>query len=134
MRTSIKLVTKKRASVVGVEKLKTKRIKGNSLLEAVCKSVHERRDQLRISQEELASRAGLHRTYISDIERGARNPSLKTLCRLAEALELTTSDLIKLGEAKAANEVVGSTGGAEIAVDVDSPPNIETDSNAAAFN
>jgi transcriptional regulator with XRE-family HTH domain len=80
--------------------LKNKRIKGNTLLEAVCKSVHERRELLGISQEELASRAGLHRTYISDIERGARNPSLKTLSRLADALELSTSDLIKLGENK----------------------------------
>ena len=62
--------------------------------------MHERREKLGISQEELAHRAGLHRTYISDIERGARNPSLKTLSRLADALELSTSDLIRLGEAK----------------------------------
>ena len=78
--------------------MKNRRVKGNTLLEAVCKSVHDRREKLGISQEELASRAGLHRTYISDIERGARNPSLKTLSRLADALELSTSDLIKLGE------------------------------------
>jgi transcriptional regulator with XRE-family HTH domain len=82
--------------------LKNKRIKGNTLLEAVCKAVYERRETLGISQEELASRAGLHRTYISDIERGARNPSLKTLSRLADGLEITTSQLIKMGEAKAA--------------------------------
>ena len=83
------------------KKGKTKRLKGNPLLIAVCRSVHERREQLGISQEELAHRAGLHRTYISDIERGARNPSLKTLSRLADALELATSDLIKRGENKA---------------------------------
>ncbi len=85
----------------GGEMLKNKSIKGNSLLEAVCRTVHERRELLRLSQEELAHRAGLHRTYISDIERGARNPSLKTLNRLADALEMPTSDLIKLGESKA---------------------------------
>jgi transcriptional regulator with XRE-family HTH domain len=88
-------------------KLKNKRIKGNTLLEAVCKSVHERREVLGISQEELAHRAGLHRTYISDIERGARNPSLKTLSRLADALELSTSDLIRLGESKAESDPLG---------------------------
>jgi transcriptional regulator with XRE-family HTH domain len=82
--------------------LKNKRVQGNSLLEAVCRSVHERREQLGISQEELAHRAGLHRTYISDIERRARNPSLKTLSRLATALEMTASELIKLGESKCA--------------------------------
>ena len=92
-------------AIVGLveSQLKNKRIKGNALLEAVCRSVHERREQLGISQEELAHRAGLHRTYISDIERGARNPSLKTLSRLAEALELATSELIKLGETHAMN-------------------------------
>jgi len=78
--------------------LKDKRIQGNTLLEAVCKSVHQRREELGISQEELAHRAGLHRTYISDIERGARNPSLKTLSRLSEALELPTSELVRRGE------------------------------------
>lgn len=81
--------------------VKNERIKGNTLLEAVCKSVHERREVLGVSQEELAHRAGLHRTYISDIERGARNPSLKTLSRLADALEISTSELIRLGEARA---------------------------------
>lgn len=91
-----------------VAQLKNKRILGNSLLEAVCKSVHERREHLNISQEELAHRAGLHRTYISDIERGARNPSLKTLSRLAEALELPTSELIRLGEVKSGTSTVSS--------------------------
>ncbi|HEX3628175.1 MAG TPA: helix-turn-helix transcriptional regulator, partial [Verrucomicrobiae bacterium] len=47
------------------------------------------RDKLGISQEELAGRAGLHRTYISDVERGARNVSLESIHRLAEALEVT---------------------------------------------
>jgi transcriptional regulator with XRE-family HTH domain len=67
-------------------------------LAAVCEAVHQRRGQLGISQEELAQRAGLHRTYISDIERGARNPTLKTLSRLAVALEISASKLIRMAE------------------------------------
>lgn len=39
-----------------------------------------------ISQEELAFRSELHRTYISDIERGARNVSLKNIEKIAKAL------------------------------------------------
>jgi transcriptional regulator with XRE-family HTH domain len=42
-------------------------------------AIRERRSSLQISQEELAVRAGLHRTYLSDVERGARNPSIKTI-------------------------------------------------------
>jgi len=56
-------------------------------------AVRLRRDHLGISQEELAGRAGLHRTYISDVERGARNVSLESINRLAAALELPLSVL-----------------------------------------
>jgi transcriptional regulator with XRE-family HTH domain len=41
-----------------------------------------------LTQEELSSRTGLHPTYISDIERGARNPSFETIVRLAAGLEV----------------------------------------------
>jgi len=45
------------------------------------------------SQEELAEQAATDRTYISDLERGLRNPSLKTLARLAFVLEANIGDL-----------------------------------------
>lgn len=64
------------------------------LLHGLSRIVRQRRDQLGLSQDELAQRSGLHRTYISDIERGARNLSLKNLVRLAEALEVQPSTLI----------------------------------------
>jgi transcriptional regulator with XRE-family HTH domain len=54
-------------------------------------AVRLRRDNLGISQEELAGRAGLHRTYISDVERGARNVSLESIHRLADALQVPMS-------------------------------------------
>ena len=56
-------------------------------------AVRFHRDHLGISQEELAGRAGLHRTYISDVERGARNVSLESINRLAMALEVPLSVL-----------------------------------------
>ena len=46
-----------------------------------------------ISQEELAGRSGLDRTYISGIERGRRNPSVRSLQRVSDALG-TTLDVI----------------------------------------
>ena len=57
------------------------------------KMVRTRRNRMGISQEELAARAGLHRTYIADIERGARNPSLESISKLASALEVSMSAL-----------------------------------------
>jgi CheY-like chemotaxis protein len=51
-------------------------------------SVRAWRTRLGFSQEELAGRAGLHRTYVCDIERGARNVSLKSIEKLARALNI----------------------------------------------
>jgi len=48
-----------------------------------------------ISQEELAWRAGLHRSYVADIERGARNASLQTIEKLAKALKISLSTLFE---------------------------------------
>jgi transcriptional regulator with XRE-family HTH domain len=50
---------------------------------------------LQISQEELAVRAGLHRTYLSDVERGARNPSIKTIEKIAQALQVPVVKLFE---------------------------------------
>lgn len=48
---------------------------------------------MKLSQEELAFRAGIHRTYLSDIERGCRNPSLKNIAAIAKALGMPLSHL-----------------------------------------
>jgi CheY-like chemotaxis protein/DNA-binding Xre family transcriptional regulator len=56
-------------------------------------AVRKWRGRLGVSQEELAGRAGLHRTYICDIERGARNVSLESIEKLARALEISTATL-----------------------------------------
>ena len=52
------------------------------------------RQAIGISQEELADRAGLHRTYISSIERGMRNVSLENIFQLASALEVDPRELL----------------------------------------
>lgn len=47
------------------------------------------------SQEDYAFEAGIHRTYISDIERGARNPTIEVLVKLAAPLGVEPADLIR---------------------------------------
>jgi transcriptional regulator with XRE-family HTH domain len=49
-------------------------------------AVRARREELGLTQEDLAGRAGIHRTYLSDVERGSRNISLVNIERLAAAL------------------------------------------------
>jgi transcriptional regulator with XRE-family HTH domain len=68
------------------------------LLSQLGEVVRKRRLSLDLSQEELAARAGVHRTYLSDIERGARNITITVLTRLAEALEVRVSRLFRLTE------------------------------------
>lgn len=56
--------------------------------------VREERERLGISQEELANRAGLHRTYVGGVERGERNLGLLNLIRIARALSVPDSVLL----------------------------------------
>lgn len=56
-----------------------------------------RRDQ-ELSQEELADRAGIHRTYVSLLERGLKSPTVSMLFKLAKALHTTPSKILKLVE------------------------------------
>lgn len=55
--------------------------------------VRELRTAANLSQEELADRAGLHRTYVGAVERGERNLALDAMWRLADALEVRPADL-----------------------------------------
>lgn len=48
-----------------------------------------------ISQEELADRAGVDRSYGSRIERGSANPSVEILAKLAEVLGVTVASLLE---------------------------------------
>jgi transcriptional regulator with XRE-family HTH domain len=57
-------------------------------------NIKKYRKSLNISQEELAERAGLHRTYIGGIERGERNITLDSLQTIASALNVAPVELI----------------------------------------
>ncbi len=49
-----------------------------------------------LSQEQLATKSKLHRTYISDIERGDRNVSIRNIEKISKALGVTISDLLSI--------------------------------------
>jgi transcriptional regulator with XRE-family HTH domain len=48
-----------------------------------------------LSQEELADMAGLHRTYVGSVERSERNVSIDNMERLAKALEVDITELLR---------------------------------------
>jgi transcriptional regulator with XRE-family HTH domain len=73
--------------------LASKTIDPDKFMRSFSMELRKRRETVGISQEELAVRAGLHRTYVSDVECGARNISLRTLCLLSAALEMKPSEL-----------------------------------------
>ncbi|OUJ01213.1 hypothetical protein HK15_09095 [Acetobacter orientalis] len=67
----------------------------------IADNIHQRRQEIGLSQEALADNCGLHRTYIGSIERGERNFTVNTLARIAEALGCTAADLLTIKKSKA---------------------------------
>lgn len=62
--------------------------------------LRRRRAAADMSQEALAEAAGLHRTFVSLLERGLRRPSLEVVLRLAKALETTGADFVREVESR----------------------------------
>ncbi|RIK28032.1 MAG: XRE family transcriptional regulator [Chloroflexi bacterium] len=57
-------------------------------------AIRTRREELGLSQEQLAFECGLHRTYISQLERGMKSPTVRVLFALAKALKTTPEKLV----------------------------------------
>jgi len=56
--------------------------------------ISRQRQESNLSQEELADRAGIHRTYVSQIERGLKSPTLAILISVAKALNTKASTIL----------------------------------------
>ena len=63
-------------------------------LELIAKNLRQGRQRLGLSQEELAERAGLHRTYVGAVERAQKNLTIGSLERLADALGSTVVGMV----------------------------------------
>jgi transcriptional regulator with XRE-family HTH domain len=61
-------------------------------------AVKARREELGLTQEQVANDSGLHQRWLSNVETGKRNPSYGSLRRLAAGLDLTASELIAQAE------------------------------------
>jgi transcriptional regulator with XRE-family HTH domain len=73
-------------------------VKNSSI--AFGKIIADLRQTAGFSQEELAERAAIHRTYVSQIERGLKSPTITMLFKLAAALETTPSKILKQVETR----------------------------------
>ena len=68
--------------------------------QALGREIKKARESLQKSQEELAFDAEVHRTYVSLIERGQKSPTLAVIARLARALRMKPSELLRRVEAQ----------------------------------
>jgi transcriptional regulator with XRE-family HTH domain len=66
-----------------------------NILEIIGKNICRRRKHLGLSQEALADKSQLHRTYVGGVERGERNISAKNIAKIAKALSVKPCDLLK---------------------------------------
>ena len=73
--------------------------KSRSIVDRFPEVLRKVRTDKGLSQEELADLAGLHRTYISQIERGLKSPSLRSLEQIANGLGVTLSEMLRRLEA-----------------------------------
>ncbi len=65
------------------------------LLHSFGEIIREKRKEKKMSQEDLAFKADLHRTYIGMIERAEKNITLESINKLAKALDVSISELLK---------------------------------------
>lgn len=68
------------------------------LNDSFANTLRKLRAEKKLSQEELAFKANLHRTYISQLERGLKSPTLNTLYILAGVLDVSLAEFINLIE------------------------------------
>lgn len=78
-----------------MRRLKLAMISKHDILNLFGENVRKYRRILKISQEELAHRADLHRTYIGMIERAEKNITLLNMEKIASALQINIEDLLK---------------------------------------
>lgn len=71
-------------------------VKSSFAKKVLAENLRRLRTEAGLSQEELADRAGLHRTYVSSVEGGHRNVTLENIFAFAEALGTTPSVLVRL--------------------------------------
>lgn len=76
-----------------------KNLERNAFLKAFGKRVRQLREQkgIKFSQEKLSELSGLHRNYISDVERGTRNVSLVAIFKIIKGLDVTIADFFAEG-------------------------------------
>ena len=86
-----------------------------ALQKALGRAVRKHRHRLGLTQESASERADLHRTYLADVERGARNASIGSIVKVANALRVSVSDLFKAAEAELAANRQDEGGGAPAA-------------------
>ena len=78
-----------------MKKSSPKSYKDKSIEQSLGQILRQLRYERGLSQEELALESGYHRTYISQLERGLKNPSLLTIFQLAKVLEVKPSEIVE---------------------------------------
>lgn len=73
-------------------------IRPDEIREAFGKHLRELRLEKGLTQEELAERAGFHRTYAGNIERGLENPTIEAVARLADVLDVPLRNMFDIDQ------------------------------------
>jgi CheY-like chemotaxis protein/DNA-binding Xre family transcriptional regulator len=99
-------------------------MRGQDVISKLGASVRHLRFRLGISQEELANRADLHRTYIAGVEGGTRNITLRSIEKLAAALEVSIPDLLSQSAQSSRRKTSAAETTVEILLVEDNPDDV----------
>jgi len=94
--------------MTGTVNIRTSGEPGAGVIGAISRRVQARRRERRLSLDQLAARSGVSKGMLVQIERGATNPSIGTLCKVAAALGASVADLVDAGGASGARVVVAN--------------------------
>jgi transcriptional regulator with XRE-family HTH domain len=75
-------------------------MKEKTILRKFAKRIKELRKLKKMSQEQLAEKAGLHPTFIGNLERAEKNPTITSLAKIARALNISLSELLTFPDDK----------------------------------
>lgn len=90
----------------------------SELIKIICANIRDVRKNKGLTQEELAEKCDLHTSYLAGVERGERNITIQTLEKIAQGLEISPVDLLKVEQLNIDNQYFNKQGKLQLLMNI----------------